>query len=474
MNAETAYLFRHALLRDAAYQLQLPGARARLHLLALQVLEKLSGGPAPEAPAWSTDRAKMQSHASDVIAQELAEHALAAQDDLQLNERDREELRSTALRYLRRAAHYAEESHWLGPAAQLWAKVASLCPASERAVALGNCAFNLDCDGRSLEALPVFETARRLMEAESLQRYLSYLLIDYGAALQNLSRMDRAREMYLAAREHAVRIGDKRCEVKARGSLAGVDLETGRISEAASELDSLLRECNDINDKYAAAVTLANLAVVEATQNKLDAALEHIEAAMTLYQGLGLNAKVATANARRAGIYASQGKVLLAIQTYERAVAELRQLGHRREVGAMRGNLAIELEHIGRSNDAERAYVESLAISREVGDLRSAGVVLKNLGNFHRDHGAFEKAIASYEEALSISRQVANRRFEGLTMCDYSLLKLLMRDLVAARQTWREGAAVLDALGAHADVKRKTNSMRAACAKAEVVPFDAA
>ncbi len=27
-SAETAYLFRHALLRDAAYQLQMPGDRA--------------------------------------------------------------------------------------------------------------------------------------------------------------------------------------------------------------------------------------------------------------------------------------------------------------------------------------------------------------------------------------------------------------------------------------------------------------
>lgn len=32
MHAELAYLFRHALLRDAAYQLQLPGDRARLAL----------------------------------------------------------------------------------------------------------------------------------------------------------------------------------------------------------------------------------------------------------------------------------------------------------------------------------------------------------------------------------------------------------------------------------------------------------
>ena len=42
MIAEHAYLFRHALLRDAAYQLQLPGDRAKLHGMALGILEGLS------------------------------------------------------------------------------------------------------------------------------------------------------------------------------------------------------------------------------------------------------------------------------------------------------------------------------------------------------------------------------------------------------------------------------------------------
>ena len=49
MKGEQVYLFRHALLRDAAYQLQLPGDRARLHGLAVEVIEEVCGGRAPDA-----------------------------------------------------------------------------------------------------------------------------------------------------------------------------------------------------------------------------------------------------------------------------------------------------------------------------------------------------------------------------------------------------------------------------------------
>lgn len=55
MNAETAYLFRHALLRDAAYQL--PGERARLHALAVEAIEGLAGGRAPVPEALEVFRA---------------------------------------------------------------------------------------------------------------------------------------------------------------------------------------------------------------------------------------------------------------------------------------------------------------------------------------------------------------------------------------------------------------------------------
>ncbi|MBI2923414.1 MAG: hypothetical protein HYY18_20340, partial [Planctomycetes bacterium] len=38
-SAELAYVFRHALVRDAAYHLQMPGDRARLHGLAFALIE---------------------------------------------------------------------------------------------------------------------------------------------------------------------------------------------------------------------------------------------------------------------------------------------------------------------------------------------------------------------------------------------------------------------------------------------------
>ena len=79
MNAESAYLFRHALLRDAAYQLQLPGDRALLHGLAFELIEALAGGRPPEpAPLDADEERPFAPHPTDAVAHELADHARSA------------------------------------------------------------------------------------------------------------------------------------------------------------------------------------------------------------------------------------------------------------------------------------------------------------------------------------------------------------------------------------------------------------
>lgn len=63
MDAETSYLFRHSILRDAAYQLQLPAQRSKLHELAIEIIDHL--------PLSKNQRA--------ALAGEFAAHARAAQ-----------------------------------------------------------------------------------------------------------------------------------------------------------------------------------------------------------------------------------------------------------------------------------------------------------------------------------------------------------------------------------------------------------
>src|SRR5690606_35638334 len=102
ISGETVYLFRHGMLRDAAYQLQTPSFRATLHAWALELLEVLI----PES-----ERAP--------YAHELAEHALAAQE-----ERADEAMQHKELAYLKLAANHARDSFQNNMAVEMFRRVA--------------------------------------------------------------------------------------------------------------------------------------------------------------------------------------------------------------------------------------------------------------------------------------------------------------------------------------------------------------
>ena len=75
MPAEIAYFFRVPLLRDAAYQLQVPSDRARLHRFALEITETMFGGRPPEPQPDQWGDLKCEPHTTDPYALDLAEHA---------------------------------------------------------------------------------------------------------------------------------------------------------------------------------------------------------------------------------------------------------------------------------------------------------------------------------------------------------------------------------------------------------------
>lgn len=106
LTAELAYLFRHGLMRDAAYELQLPGDRAKLHELSFYLIEAAHGGRAPEPwPLDEPDQPKFEGHSTDEVAAELAFHAELA---LAGFEQEHPELAENEKLYLRRAAEYTE------------------------------------------------------------------------------------------------------------------------------------------------------------------------------------------------------------------------------------------------------------------------------------------------------------------------------------------------------------------------------
>lgn len=438
MHAEQAYLFRHTLLRDAAYQLQLPADRARLHALALEVMEGVL------TPA-----------ALDACAEELAQHAARAQFDA-----PSASLQARELGYLKRAAEHARARYRNDDFIRLFDAVAdhAACPRAERAEARRQCGEMAVALGRVLLANQRLDEALALA-AECGAELRGDVLITQAILHRAQGRMEQARVALSEATSIFEAMKNRRRLGQALGNLANIELACGNHGRAEEHYSRALALLEEEGHEGLANMQLANLAL--------------------LFQETG---RFAEAEAR-----------------YKQALETLVRRGDRRREAPILGNFGTLCQKMGRLDEAERTFVRAIEISREVGNRRVEGVNLTMLGGLEREQGRVEQARRMHEQALAIHRETGNRVYEGVALgclaeiaaetdapeacrlfeqavaihratnnrrslgsdlAKFATLLMRQGEGAQAQQVWSEAEAVLRAVGNQEELARAQAAMR--------------
>lgn len=426
MDAELAYLFRHGLIRDAAYELQTPSARAALHTLALQLLEGVFGG----APDWPDPNAPLPRHATDPYADELAFHAEAAQSGASAPADDL--ARAEAL-YLWRAASWAEFRANPVLAIEYFKKLAAhaSAPPTVRVLAARSAGWLLHIIGRSGPGREQLEAALKDAEAAGLELEPARVVGVLGLLLQDIGQLEQSGAMLERALVLQRRTGQRSDESRTLTYLANVVSKSGQDDKALEMYRQALAIAREVGDRRGQGVALANLGTA------LAAGGDHAEAE----------------------------------SVYRQALAVQREIGNRRIEGIVLGNLANLLDTQGQYDSAEEAYGQAIALHNEYGNQRSAGFALGNLAGLYAATGRPELAEKAYQQALATHAQVGAKWSLAVHRCDYALFILRRGDAASARELWLQGADNLREMGDTGELGRKASEMRKACESCAVAPF---
>lgn len=503
--AETAYLFRHALLRDAAYELQPPTDRARLHALALQLIELLHGGPAPDPgpPAFGGLKPPA-AHATDAVSLDLARHAeLAAGADARYEQ-------SAAL-YLHRAAALAHTSFRFREAAGLWRRLASRLTGVTRLAAIFRQGEAAQDAGLAAEASASFghvmQAARDadnpMVEGLALSG-LATVMLAQGNLADAEPDMRRAIELLRSCDE-------PRALAKALSNLANLLGHSGRVEEAESAWGTALELLNAADDIEATAAVLNNLAGLFNGRGEVARAEELYMRALEIHREHGRPHSVALVRLNLANLYSHTGREEQA-ETMLRDVLEVtRKVGNLRLEGGARSNLAAVLANTGQYAEAETLLQQATAIYRELADRRmeavalaammsiyqnsrrysmalevgrraleisrqqgvpaTESVLLYNLASVAVDEKRYDEALGQFEQAIAIQRAIRRRESLGNTLCNYMHALLCVGRLEDARRAWLEGSTLLYEVGDTRALKQKTRTMEQLCAARGIQPF---
>lgn len=453
------YLFRHALLRDAAYSMQMQARLRELHQLAANAMETLYAAelsPYYGELAYHFQKANLptQERYYARLAGERAETQYANTDALTFLNRaldltpDDEMETQYALLLLcakiyGRIGASSERQQALEKLEVLTARLNDLTKQAE--VSLERADFLLTL-GDFPGSHAAFQTTIRLSQASNEHRLNTAAHVQEAFVLFREGEYDAAFAQAGAGLQLAQQSSDQVREIQAlaylgiitgrQGNPAGAQaylergfelahqinhlkfisglsnnlgivlMEAGDYEQARRYFEQALVICKQSGDKNVMAAALANLAGIADHLGDFAGERVYHEQALALFQEIGSQSNIANVLGNMGLLYLKTGDRKSARSLIEEAITIQRQLG-------MKQNIAWCLNALGMVSDAENDhsaarhyYLESLALRRELGEKLLIINTLRNLTRTYLAVGERDTAIAALDEGFKLSQEV--------------------------------------------------------------------
>ncbi len=417
---EIEYIFRHALLRDAAYSMQLLARQRELHGLAVSAMEAV----------YHDD---LESHYG-----ELAYHA------------EKAELKDKALHYLILAGKLSLSVYQNHQAIAYFTRALALVSGDdlrmrfdiliERAEAHYRVG-DFDTQSRDLDALE--DLAQKLNNDELVGRafakrsYYFSSLGDYKNAIQYaneaMTRSEAAQDhttliaaymvlqtalfhtgqteaaMHYAKRalEFARQINDRRGESTALTSLGLIALESEGPAIARNYQEQALLIAREVNDRYLEAKILNNLAnTVGLSLGDFPAAQDYFLQSLSIFQEHGDLSGKGLILVNLGWLAGMLGDYPVAMDYYEQSLLISRKIGNRMEEMYTYVNLSATEIAQSRADEAFAWIEKAFEFSNTLGERAAAGWAYFCSGHAHLIKENFDVAEQAFSKSIEIRTQI--------------------------------------------------------------------
>lgn len=407
------FAFRHALLRDVAYDGLLRPRRRRYHSLTA---------------SWMQEAVEASGRA-DEHAATVAHHLLEAGEG------------AAAASWLLRAGRHAARAFAVPQALSLLEQAAEHVPADDpdlRFEVLAEQEQVLDRAGRREEQRRVLDALMEAAVGDRARR--ARALVAQGRWLFFHSDYADAVPVAEEAAGLARQAGRGDLEVQAL-LVTGRSLAfRGQHAAAREHLTSLLPLAHDAGSLRDVAEVLRLLGVVATNLHEPVTATDLLTRSVRTYREAGDAEGEALASGQLATLHQLTGRLDDARRAMEDALAFFVSTGHRLRQGIVMGNLVSIALDQGRLDDALRTGLETLALTEELGDAEGMVSSLLRLGETARQTGDLAASRSWSERSVAQGREYELHYFVAFALFSLVLVRLAEGDLDAARRTAAEAA----------------------------------
>jgi len=418
---QLAYLFKHVITQEVAYESLAYATRAGLHEQFARYLELLAG---PDVRPY-LDLLAYHYERSDNLAKkrEYLRRAGEAAQAAYANE--------AALSYLGRALALAPEADYAGRFAILAVREQVLNILGKRE------AQSQDLTALTALAEALDDNERRAQAAVNRAKY-ARAINDYPAAI--------------AAAQLAVELGRLAGanEHEARGYwLWGEALFfQGFYAEARTRYEQALALAQTAGLTNLTANILMGFGILDTTTSEYDSAQKYLEQALQLQRQGGDRIGENLVLSSLGDSAFLRGDFVNAQAYYEQTLQSWRSIGYKQSEGRTLSRLASLIIQQASDFDKAKLYSEqALPLSQEAGDRTGEMVAFYNLSDIDLTRNNYQLARTQAEKALGICREISYRYYEGGCLTQLGTIADELGEYARALEDHNQGVAVLREIG---------------------------
>lgn len=397
--SEIRYIFRHALMRDAAYNMQVQAQRRRLHALALEALERL----------FAADPALHHS--------ELAHHA------------DQAGLSEKALSYYKLAAAAAINGYQNSLAIDYLSRALDLIPEAdlaERSELLLEREKIYELVGANDLRRQDLDALARISDRFGDPQLRDQLLLRQSDYYMGIGEYAKAQALAEQLVDKAIAAGDTQAAVKAGVGLCLILFRQGKHEAAERQAKAGLELARRVGDRQSENSLLNALGLMAVELRDVEAARGYFDACRQIAEETGDLRDLSRALNNLGMVHGVASDYSAARISFEQALVHIRKIGKRAGEGILLANLGWIAGALGDYTRAREYVEQGLRIDREVELPYNEAYALLNLSGFSGALGDPETSLQYAEQALEISMRLGDRSMEawGHTYRGHGLLAL--------------------------------------------------
>jgi class 3 adenylate cyclase/tetratricopeptide (TPR) repeat protein len=381
---ELRYIFRHSLLREAVYGMQLTTRLQQLHRQIANAILKLYGDNIEERYI------------------DLAFHYERAGE------------KEATVEYLGKAANYARANFQNQQALELYERLIEKFSSRPDKEVTVNTHINrgavLEIVGRWEEAQAAYEEAQAIAKTSRDILLLGRTKNHLGRLLTFQGKYEPAMENLKVAASLFESVDDIFGIAKAYSNMGNLYFRTADYHEALTYYDKSLNHGFSRAGTTSAAETISHLGLTHMNLGNYPQAIKVVKEQIPLHEENQDSMGLATLHTNLGIIYFESGDYEKSTHHHYAGLELAKQLGNKRLQAIGLGSLGSVFEREGKFKEAAEHFIRDLQICQELGDRQGIAVTEGLIGDISSVMGNFTVAIQHLDRSLSISRELGYRK----------------------------------------------------------------